>query len=60
MHSLATDQWTKNSPGGRADWCVKTCQEYFNGGGLVTALEKQKRRFEKEMATACCCCLNTS
>ncbi|XP_032242095.2 S-adenosylmethionine sensor upstream of mTORC1 [Nematostella vectensis] len=56
MHSLATLEWTKNSPGGRADWCYQVCMEYFKGGGLKMAIEKQQRRVGNKMASACCCC----
>ncbi|XP_020898757.1 S-adenosylmethionine sensor upstream of mTORC1 isoform X2 [Exaiptasia diaphana] len=58
MFSLATSQWCKNSPGGRSDWCVKICKEYFQEGGLDIAIEKQKKRIDKEMGTLCCCCIN--
>ncbi|EDO44365.1 predicted protein [Nematostella vectensis] len=52
MHSLATLEWTKNSPGGRADWCYQVCMEYFKGGGLKMAIEKQQRRVGNKMASA--------
>jgi hypothetical protein len=43
MKSLAQDHWTKNIHT-RIEWCRDTIYEYFIGGGLQKALEKDEKR----------------
>ena len=52
MHSLATGPWSKHG-GGRIQWCVDTCQEYFISGGYMgKLLQKDLRRVQYNMPTA--------
>lgn len=45
MHSLAIGPWKKNHGGGRIQWCVDACKEYFHEGMLERLLKKDVRRF---------------
>ena len=50
MHSLATGPWAKHG-GGRIQWSVDTCEEYFTGGQLQKLLMKDLRRVHHGMPT---------
>lgn len=43
MQKLAVNHWTKKSQT-RIDWCRDIINEYFTGGGLKKALEKEAKR----------------
>ncbi|GFN88786.1 hypothetical protein PoB_001529200, partial [Plakobranchus ocellatus] len=43
MHLLATQHWASH-PDTRIQWCRRTALEYFMGGGMRRALEKDARR----------------
>ncbi len=54
MHGLATGPWAKHSTpggGGRVEWCVDVCREYFQGGCLKKMILKDLRRLEHKMPT---------
>ncbi|KPP74330.1 putative methyltransferase BTM2 [Scleropages formosus] len=44
MKNLADHHWARSCEGeGRIEWCRSVCQEYFQGGGLKRALEKDEK-----------------
>ena len=46
MHSLAVGPWMKHG-GGRIQWCLEACKEYFQDGGVLEkVLRKDLRRKE--------------
>ena len=47
MRALATNHWTKNAST-RIDWCRDAAIDYFHGGGLERALEKDRKKRERE------------
>lgn len=54
MHALATGPWAKHKThgkGGRIDWCVEVCDEYFLGGQMRRLILKDVRRLEHGMRT---------
>ncbi len=54
MYALATGPWAKHKAqgeGGRIEWCVDVCCEYFLGGQLKKLLLKDLRRTEHGMPT---------
>ena len=57
MRLLAVNHWTKQAPEGRVEWCQRTANEFFRGGGLKTLMAKQKRRrqFSADVKECCCC-----
>ena len=50
MHSLAIGPWAKHG-GGRIQWCVDCCTEYFTDGQLKKLLLKDLRRVQHNMPT---------
>lgn len=50
MKRLATGPWAGREDGGRIEWCVATCQEYFSSR-LEQLLLKDLRRMDHSMPT---------